>query len=152
MNDARTHPIVLIVDDDLGDQLLLFRCFERSPMGVDVQTVPDGEQALDYLFHRGRYEAPESAPVPDLVLLDINLPKLDGMKVLERLRAERGSDLPVVMLSTSNQDEDVRRALALGANSYIVKPTAYDDTLRMVRMLEEYWFGLTAHAEAHRVT
>lgn len=105
--------------------------------------VSDGEEAMDFLQHRGRYTNAEAAPRPDLILLDLNLPKLDGRQVLRKIRQDADlRNLPVVVLTTSEQEEDVVRSYDSGCNSFITKPVDIVTFMRTVKELGDYWFEL----------
>ncbi|MCG3131567.1 MAG: Response regulator rcp1 [Phycisphaerae bacterium] len=112
---------------------------------TDLRVVSDGEEALDYLQRRGRFTDPVSAPAPDLVLLDLNLPRLDGRGVLERMRADEAlRTVPVVVLTTSRQEEDILRSYRVGCNSYLSKPVRIEEFIDVVRQLKTYWLELVA--------
>lgn len=134
---------ILLVEDDPGDQALTRRALEEGGLPIELQIVEDGEEALEYLQRTGRFAAPGAAPRPDLVLLDLNLPRLDGKQVLQRMRAIpelRG--LPVVALTTSRHEADVARTYELGANSYIAKPVDMEQFVATLKELGSYWFQL----------
>lgn len=141
MTVSRFRPArILLVEDDAGDQELTKRALARGRVTNDLRIVEDGEEALDYLFQRGRYAGAGLAPRPDLVLLDLNLPRVDGREVLAEMRASKALHrMVVVILTTSEQEGDVLRSYDLGANSYIVKPVDMKQFLRVVQSLEEYW-------------
>ena len=140
----RARPaVILLADDDPGDQNLTRRAFAKAKLSNDLRVVADGEEALDYLLHRGRYADPASAPRPDLMLLDLNMPKLDGREVLRQIRARDDlRRLPVVVMTTSQQEEDILRSYDLGANSYLTKPVSMEQFLRVAEGLDDYWFQL----------
>ncbi|MBL8730285.1 MAG: response regulator [Planctomycetes bacterium] len=130
--------VILLVEDDQGDQELTRRALQRLPVRHHLEVVANGEDALDYLCRRGHFA---EAVRPDLVLLDLNLPGLDGKQVLQRLRAEPALvGLPVVCLTTSSQDDDVRQSYRLGANSYIAKPASMEGFSALVEAVHHYWF------------
>ena len=134
---------ILLVEDDPDDVLLTQRAFRKLGVPTSMQVVGDGEQALAYLMGGGDYADRERFPLPDLMLLDLKLPRRSGFEVLEWLRAQPGlRRLPVVVLTGSRESVDVNRALDLGANSYLVKPVGFDDLLEVVRTLRLYWLGL----------
>jgi len=109
----------------------------------DLFIVEDGEEALDYLLRKGQYEDPKSSPRPDLVLLDLNMPKLDGREVLAEMQKHDAlRRMTVVMLTSSAQNEDVLSSYDLGANSYITKPIEVDEFYRLIQAIEEYWFQI----------
>ncbi len=133
--------VILLAEDDRGDQELTRRALEAGRVRNELRIVEDGEEALAYLFRRGKYKDPASSPRPDLLLLDLNLPRVDGREVLERVRADsRLRRLAVVVLTTSRREEDILRSYELGCNSFITKPGAMDQFIRTIQDLEEYWF------------
>ena len=135
--------IILLAEDDLGDQELTKRALEEGKVENELYIVKDGEEALDYLFRRGRYTDPETSPRPDLFLLDLNMPKIDGRQVLEQIRSiHELRNIRVVVLTTSRLEEDITRSYDLGVHSYITKPVDLDQFFNVVRTLEEYWFQI----------
>ena len=135
--------VILLVEDDRGDQELTRRALEAGKIRNDLRIVEDGEEALAYLFRRGKYKDPASSPRPDLLLLDLNLPRVDGREVLERVRADsKLRRMAVVVLTTSRQEEDILRSYELGCNSFITKPVAMDQFIQLIQALEEYWFQI----------
>ncbi len=131
---------ILLVEDNPMDVELTVRAFKRNKMSNPVNIVRDGQEALDYMYRRGRWTDPEAAPVPGLILLDIRLPRVDGLEVLREYKSNSVfRPVPVVMLTTSRDDTDVSRAYELGANSYIVKPVDFDKFLEVVERIELYW-------------
>ena len=104
--------------------------------------VDDGEQALDFLYHRGEFSDADASPRPDLILLDLNMPKLDGRSVLKVVKQDPGlRSIPVVVLTTSSQEEDILRSYELGVNSFIAKPAIFDELVSMMKVIDRYWFG-----------
>ncbi|GIX46362.1 MAG: two-component system response regulator [Candidatus Tectimicrobiota bacterium] len=137
--------VILLADDDPGDQELTRRALEESGASSELRIVTDGEETLDYLLRRGKYRDAATAPRPDLLLLDLNLPRLDGRQVLHHLRAHPLlRRLAVVVLTTSQREEDIVRSYELGANSYIPKPIDMEQFIRVIQVLEEYWFRIVA--------
>jgi CheY-like chemotaxis protein len=131
---------ILLVEDNPADVEITIEAFRRSQKGNRLHVCRDGEEALDFLFQRGRFNRSGLAPRPDLVLLDLNLPRLSGTEVLEQIKQHQQlRDIPVVMLSTSDRDEDVRRCYYLGANSYLSKPVQFDECVRLVATIQNYW-------------
>ena len=119
------------------------RALEHSRIRNELYIVEDGEEALDYLFRRGKYENPTSSPKPDLMLLDLNMPKMDGKQLLKQMRADPTlRRIPVVALTTSKQESDIIRTYDLGANSYIVKPVDMDQFINAIKVLKDYWFQI----------
>ena len=144
MQTRRTNPtIVLLVEDDPGDQELTRRALEEDVVLTDLRIVNDGQEAMEYLERRGRYHDPDSSPRPDLILLDLNMPRLDGKRVLERIRDNPDlSRIPVIVLTTSGAEEDVVRGYDLGCKSFIQKPVEIDKFIMTIRGLHHYWFEL----------
>jgi len=135
--------VILLVEDDPEDQRLTQRALKTSKLRNKLFTVSDGEEALDYLYRRGPFAAPDAAPRPDLILLDLNMPKLDGRAVLKRIKEDRDLRcIPVVVLTTSSQEEDILRSYKLGVNSYITKPVRMDGFIQAIRDIQHYWFNL----------
>lgn len=136
--------VVLLVDDDLGDQELTRRAFRHEDLShVEIYTVDDGEQALDYLQRRGRFADAEESPRPDLILLDLNMPRKNGREVLQALKQDEDlSAIPVVMLTTSQQEIDIARSYGLGCSSYIQKPVDLVQFTTAVRQTALYWFNV----------
>jgi CheY-like chemotaxis protein len=131
---------ILLVEDDPNDVLLIQRAFRKANLANPLHVVGDGEQAEAYLTGRPPYADRERYPLPVLVLLDLHLPKRSGLEILQWLRGEPGlKRLQVVVLTSSREAADVNRAYDLGANSYMVKPVAFDALLELVRALDLYW-------------
>ena len=135
--------IVLLVEDNRDDEELTLMAFEQSEILNEVVVVRDGAEALDYLFATGRYANRNLNAIPTLILLDLKLPKIDGLEVLRRLRADvRTQFLPVVVLTTSKEDRDLINSYRLGCNSYIRKPVDFTQFLDAARQLGLYWLHL----------
>lgn len=119
------------------------RALEQSRIRNELYIVEDGEEALDYLLRRGKYEDPASSPKPDLMFLDLNIPKMDGKQLLKQIRADPNlRRIPVVALTTSKQESDIIRTYDLEANSYIVKPVNMDQFINAIKVLKDYWFQI----------
>ena len=137
---------ILLVEDNPDDQLLTRIAFQRAHLGNELVVVGDGEAALDYLWARGTYAQRNPAELPALVLLDLNMPKLSGFEVLEQVRKNPlTSALPVVVLTSSAQDEDVLRSYRNGANSYVRKPVELDAFIKALAQLQLYWLVLNVN-------
>lgn len=138
--DKRT--IVIIAEDDPDDRLLIQDALmEAAREVVDIVFVEDGVELLDYLHRRGRYAAPGAARHPELVILDLNMPKKGGLEVLEEIKRDEALRLiPVVVLTTSRAPEHVSRSYELGGNGYITKPDSYKELVELMTNLERYWF------------
>lgn len=133
--------VVLLVEDNADDRDLTLRAFERHRFGNAVEVAADGEGALAYLLGPGPDGAPRA--LPELVLLDLKLPKVDGLEVLRRIREEeRTRLLPVVVLTSSSEEQDLVQSYSLGANSYVRKPVSFTDFLEASRQLGLYWLVL----------
>ncbi|WP_327233264.1 response regulator [Streptomyces sp. NBC_01317] len=131
---------VLLVEDDPGDELMTREAFEDNKIRNDLYVVRDGEEALDFLYRRGPYA---DAPRPDLVLLDLNLPKYDGRQVLEQIKTDPELALiPVVVLTTSSAEEDILRSYKLHANAYVTKPVDIDQFIAAVRQIDEFFVSV----------
>lgn len=134
---------ILLVDDDPGDCELTRRVLADEVVRSDLRVVGDGAQAFDYLRQLGAFDDPSSAPRPDLILLDLNMPVMDGRELLQRIRLEPSlCDIPIVILTTSNQESDILRSYELGCNSFITKPVSLDGFAKAIRDLGRYWFEL----------
>ena len=134
---------ILLVEDNPDDVELTRLAFAEAGEPHRLHVVRDGAEALDYLLGRGRHAGREVADLPALVLLDLNLPLLDGREVLQAIRAEDATRrLPVVVLTTSAEPFDVEQAYALGANSYIQKPVEFDRFVEVVRQVGRYWLAI----------
>lgn len=132
--------VILLVEDNVNDQELTLRALRKNNLTTDVVTVGDGVEALDYLFGTGRYAAVKDRPTPRVVLLDLKLPRLGGIDVLRRLRADaRTKWLPVVIFTSSREDQDIIDGYRFGATSYVRKPVLYTEFLEAVRELGLYW-------------
>jgi two-component system response regulator len=134
---------ILLVEDNADDEVLTLRAFAKNNIKNQVVVARDGAEALDYLFAQGDYQGRDVATLPQLVLLDLKLPKVDGLEVLRRIRAdERTELLPVVILTSSREEQDLVQGYRLGANSYVRKPVNFDDFLEAARQLGLYWLLL----------
>lgn len=132
--------VILLVEDDPNDIELTLRAFRKNPVGNEVVVVHDGHEALDYLRGTGAHAGRDAADAPQVVLLDLNLPGLDGLEVLRRIRAdERLRRVPVVILTSSDEDSDKVAGYTLGANSYVRKPVDFRQFSDAVKNLGQYW-------------
>ncbi len=139
MNDT----VILLVEDNPDDEALTVRALKKNKILNEVVVARDGVQALDYLFGQGSYAGRDTTETPQVVLLDLKLPKLDGLEVLRRLRADdRTKLLPVVILTSSNEERDRVRGYGLGANSYVRKPVDFDAFVTAAAQLGLYWLVL----------
>jgi two-component system, response regulator len=138
---------ILLVEDNPDDEKLTVRALKKNNVANAVVVARDGVEALDYLFGTGTYAGRDTRVMPSLVLLDLKLPRLDGLEVLQRLRAdERTRRLPIVILTSSKEDQDLAESYKLGANSYIRKPVEFEQFSEAVRQLGLYWLVLNETA------
>ena len=129
---------ILLVEDNPDDVEITRRALSLGRIANDLHVTRDGQEALDFLFRQGQYGA--DTPRPDLILLDLNLPKVNGIEVLERIKTKDGlCSIPVIMLTVSNRDEDVAKSYKLGSNTYIQKPVEFDKFFHAIEALGEYW-------------
>lgn len=134
---------ILLVEDNSDDEALTLRALKRNNILENVVVVRDGAEALDYLFAAGRYAERDAAELPDVLLLDLKLPKVDGLEVLQRIRGNAQTQrVPVVILTSSNEERDIINAYDHGANSYIRKPVDFNQFMEAVRQLGMYWLGM----------
>jgi two-component system, response regulator len=134
---------ILLVEDNANDAELTLRALKRNNLANQVVLVRDGAEAVDFMFGTGAYAHRKDAPKPRLVLLDLKLPKVDGIEVLRRFKAdEEVRKVPVVVLTSSAEERDIARTYELGVNSYIVKPVEFEEFARAVADLGFYWFLL----------
>lgn len=140
MSDPVQPIEVLLVEDDAGDELMTREAFADNRIGNALHVVRDGEEALDFLYRRGRHQ---DAVRPDLILLDLNLPKYDGRQVLERIKGDRElATIPVVVLTTSAAEEDIARSYKLHANAYVTKPVDVEQFMRAVRQIDDFFVSV----------
>jgi CheY-like chemotaxis protein len=131
---------ILLAEDDADDRLLAKEALEETRISGSLHCVEDGEELLDYLRCRGRYSARARAPRPDIILLDLNMPRKDGREALREIKADPElRRIPVIALTTSKEKEDVRKTYDLGASSYIKKPSSFDGLVDVMRTLGKYW-------------
>jgi CheY-like chemotaxis protein len=135
--------VILLVEDNPDDVALALRAFKKNNIVNEMKVIASGEEALDFLFARGIYAERVSEPLPEVVLLDLKLPKVDGLEVLRQIRASsRTRLLPVVILTSSREERDVVAGYSLGCNSYIQKPVDFSQFAEAVRQLGMYWLVL----------
>jgi two-component system response regulator len=141
--------MILLVEDNPNDLELTLHALDRGRFGDRVDVVRDGAEALDYLFGKGAHADRDPTELPRVVLLDLKLPLLDGVEVLREIRADpRTSRLPVVMLTSSAEDQDLQACYALGVNSYIVKPVDIDQFFTAIQQVGMYWLILNRPEQA----
>jgi two-component system, response regulator len=145
MEGIRVHeqPIILLVEDNADDEALTLRALKKNNITNRVVVARDGVEAVDYLFGTGSYAGRDPDDLPQIILLDLKLPRLDGFEVLAKLRADKRTRLiPVVILTSSREQQDIAHGYGLGANSYIRKPVDFDQFVEAVRQLSLYWLVL----------
>ena len=141
--------IILMADDDEDDRLLARDALREAPVPATLRFVQDGGELLEYLRRERRYAPPADAPPPSLVLLDLNMPRMSGIEVLREIRRDPAlRRLPVVVMTTSRQREDVVKSYELGANSFITKPVSFSGLVEVMRTLGRYWGGTVSLPDA----
>jgi CheY-like chemotaxis protein len=137
------HKMILLVEDNPDDEALTVRALNKNKIANNLTVVRDGVEALDFLFCTGPYADRNSHETPEVILLDLKLPKVDGLEVLRRIRAdERTRLLPVVILTSSKEEQDLIKSYSLGANSYIRKPVDFGQFVEAIHQLGMYWLVL----------
>jgi CheY-like chemotaxis protein len=132
--------VILLVEDNSDDVEITLRAFRKSKVLSEIVVVRDGVEALDYMFAEGSYAGQKTNPPPDVILLDLKLPKVGGLEVLRRLRGEeRTRRVPVVVLTSSNEEKDIQSSYDLGANSFVRKPVDFTQFMEVARQLGQYW-------------
>jgi len=135
--------LILLIEDNPDDELLALRALKKNNITSNVVVVRDGLEAVNYLFAEGEYVGRDKNDIPDVILLDLKLPKLDGVEVLKRIREnDVTSMIPVVMLTSSNEERDIMNAYKVGANSFICKPVDFEQFLEATKQIGTYWLGL----------
>ena len=140
MTDTIASPTILVAEDHDYDKLILKEVFSRVGIDADLRFVSNGEQTLDYIYRRNLYSDPASSPAPSLILLDLNMPRLDGRKVIRILRGDESvRHLPVIALSTSESPKHIAEAYSIGFNAYLVKPASIPAYVAAIRSLWQFW-------------
>ena len=149
MKDRRQHVTILLADDDADDRMMVQDAFTESRITNDLRCVNDGEELMDYLLRRGKFSDPAMSPMPGLILLDLNMPRKDGREALKEIRAdERLRRIPIVVLTTSQAEEDIYRTYDMGVNSYITKPVTLVSLVELMKILSTYWFEIVRLPES----
>jgi two-component system, response regulator len=131
---------ILLIEDNPDDAELTIRALQKNNIRNELRHVQDGEEALDYLFATGKYKDRKITDIPKVILLDLKMPKISGLDILKKIKSdERTSMIPVVMLTSSKEDNDVKEGYKLGVNSYIVKPVGFDNFVKAVSEIGMYW-------------
>jgi len=137
---------ILIVEDNEGDLILTLEALNEGKLKNKISIARDGEEALNFIF-----DQPNVDELPDLILLDINLPKVDGKEVLEKIKSSKHKSIPIVILTTSSSEKDIMDSYAKSANSFITKPVDFEKFIEVVKNIEEYWLSivkLPSHSNA----
>ena len=135
--------LILMADDDEDDRLMAKEALDEARLINKMDFVEDGEDLMDYLYRRGKYEELKDEPLPGLILLDLNMPRKDGREALKEIKADRKLQLiPIVVLTTSKAEEDVLRTYDLGVNSFITKPVTFEGLVEIMKNLAKYWFDI----------
>ncbi|ETW98590.1 MAG: hypothetical protein ETSY1_18110 [Candidatus Entotheonella factor] len=141
--DGLKTPVVLLAEDSPAEQRLAQRALEQGDLQCELRIVSDGKEVMDYLLRRPPYNSEQRAPRPHLLLLDLNMPKLDGRQVLQEIKSNpKLATIPVVVLTTSKQERDILQSYHLGCNSFINKPVDVHEFFDMMRELSRYWLDL----------
>lgn len=141
--DMRREISIVMADDDLDDQLMIQKAFERNHLTNKIFFVGDGEELLDFIMHRNKYADVDLYPTPGLILLDLNMPKMSGREALKIIRQNPVScKIPVVVLTTSKEIRDIDALYELGANSFINKPVTFEGLVEIVQTIGSYWFSI----------
>lgn len=142
MKELKQLPVILMADDDPDDRMLAKEALAENKLANDLYFVENGEELLDYLYQRGKFNS-ENAPRPGLILLDLNMPKMDGREALKEIKMDtKLRKIPVIVLTTSKAEEDIIRTYELGVNSFITKPVTFDELVEVTRQIGRYWFGI----------
>jgi two-component system, response regulator len=137
--------IILLADDDAEDREMTRKALEKNRLANEIHEVEDGEELMDYLQHRGRFAPPALSPTPGLILLDLNMPRKDGREALAEIKADPAlRRIPVVVMTTSQAEQDITRTYDLGCSSFIAKPVSFAGLVEAMRVLGQYWFEIVA--------
>lgn len=143
MNNLKRSVVILIADDDADDRMLAKEALDENRLANEIRFVVDGEDLMDYLNNRGKYNEAIAVPRPGLILLDLNMPKMDGREALREIKADPElRQIPIVILTTSKAEEDVYRTYDLGVNSFITKPVSFPALSEAMKTLAKYWFEI----------
>lgn len=142
---------IVIAEDDPDDRFLAKEALEENRLANVIDFVEDGEELLDYLHHRGKYE--NETGYPGLILLDLNMPRKDGREALREIKSNEAlRQIPIVILTTSKSDEDIIRSYRLGVNSFITKPVTFEGLVEVMRTLQKYWFEIVELPPGKKMT
>jgi len=138
---GKNRPVeLLLIEDNSGDILLTKEAFEEIEFSENLSVVTDGEMAIDFLYKQGRYQ---NVPSPDLIILDLNIPRIDGRELLAKIKSDPAlKRTPVLVLSTSKSERDIKQCYELQANCYLIKPVDFEEFLEIVRFIRDFWLGI----------
>jgi len=140
-NDQRIR--ILLAEDDPDDRLLTRRALQKSRIANTISMVEDGEELMEYLRHEGEYTDPEDAPRPGLILLDLNMPRMDGREALKKIKSDPElRRIPVIVLTTSEAEQDILQSYDLGVNAFVTKPVTFDELADAIQALGDFWFEI----------
>jgi len=140
---TKDRALILMAEDDPDDRLLIREALREAHFMNEARFVEDGEELLDYLFRRGKYKDPTNSPRPSLILLDLNMPRKDGREALEEIKSNMElKRIPVVVLTTSHDEEDINHTYMIGVSGYITKPVRQEELVNVMRTLGHYWFEM----------
>lgn len=143
MKHSPNSIVILMADDDADDRMLTADALNEARLSNDLRFVVDGEDLMDYLLCRGRYEDREKCPLPGLILLDLNMPRKDGREALEEIKAHPDlKRIPIVVLTTSKEEEDIIRTYELGVGGYVTKPVSFNGLVEVMKAIGHYWFEI----------
>lgn len=143
MNKEYRPITILMAEDDPDDRLLTQDAFAESRLVNNLHFVEDGLELLDYLHQQGDYTDPQAAPRPGLILLDLNMPRMDGREALAEIKADPNLRcIPVIVLTTSKAEEDILKSYYLGVGGFITKPVTFDELVKVVQVIDQYWFQI----------
>jgi CheY-like chemotaxis protein len=143
MSRSSESNVILLAEDDADDRMLVKRVLENELGVTDVRTVWNGEDLMEYLRRKGAYASPEEAPRPALILLDLNMPRKDGREALTEIKSDPElRSIPVIVLTTSNSENDVEQSYLAGVNAYVTKPARFSEMVEAFRRLHDFWFGV----------
>ena len=135
--------VILLAEDDPDDRLLTIRALKKNRLANDIKWVENGEELMDYLHRRGAYSDTESAPRPGLILLDLNMPRMDGREALQAIKSDENlRRIPIVVLTTSQAEKDILQSYNLGVNAFVTKPVTFEGLAEAVKVLGSFWFKI----------
>ena len=150
MNRDGNSITILMADDDHDDQMLTKEALDEAHLSNDIRFVNDGVELLQYLKHEGKFSDPESSPRPGMILLDLNMPRMDGREALALIKKDESlRQIPIVVLTTSSAEEDVFKSYDVGVNSYVTKPVTFEGLTTLMKSFKSYWFSIVEFPEDH---